>query len=115
MSKFQILDERRWPLKTVDSADTASMPSSWQGEMQFKDLLPYWRWEHRATLGWGVREFMVFVDQARQSIHIEEITGGHLEAVEDDSLFEALLRFAQDNNFCDIMPPLIKHAEERFV
>ena len=115
MSQFQILNERRFPLKTIDSADTAQMPVSWVGKNNFKDLLPFWRWEHRVTLGWGKREFMVFVDQVRQSIHIEEISGGHLEAVVDDSLFEGLLKFAQTKEFCNILSPIMKPTEERFI
>ena len=115
MSKFQILNERRFPLKTIDSTNTPKMPSYWNAKNQYKDMSPFWRWEHRATLGYGVREFMVFVDQVKQTIHIEEITGGHLEAVSDDSLFEALLKFAQEKEFCEIMMPIIKHSEERFI
>jgi len=115
MSKFQILDERRFPLKTVDSADIAKMPTFWPGKNKGKDMSPFWRWEHRVTLGWGTREFMVFVDQIRQTIHIEEISGGHLEAVEDDSLFESLLNFAQTKQFCEIMMPIMKHSEERYI
>lgn len=93
---------------------TGTMPQ-WNYENNYRDLLPYWRWEHRATLGWNTREFMVFVDQIRQSIHIEEISGGHLEPIADDSLFDALLRFAKTNGFCDIFPPIIKPGFERFI
>jgi len=116
MPKFQILNERRFPLKTIDSADIGRMPN-WKtnDSINYKDLLPFWRWEHRVTLGWNAKEFMVFVDQVRQSIHIEEITGGHLEVVVDDSLFEALLKFAQEKGFCDIMSPIIKPNNERFI
>ena len=114
MPKFQILDETRYPLKTIDSISTGEMPQ-WNFENKFKDMLPYWRWEHRVTLGWNTREFMVFIDQVRQSIHIEEISGGHLEAVVDDNLFEALLRFAKSKGFCDIMPPIMKPHGERFI
>jgi len=115
VSKFQILNERRFPLKTIDSADTAHMPSTWNVKDKNKDLLPFWRWEHRVTLGWNAREFMVFIDQVRQSIHIEEITGGHLETVADDNLFESLLNFAQTKGFCEIIAPMMKPTKERFI
>lgn len=116
MSEFQILNERRYPIKTIGSYNTGIMPT-WNTKKltDYKDLLPFWRFEHRVTLGWNTREFMVFIDQVKQSIYIEEISGGHLETVADDNLFESLLRFAQNKGFCDIMPPLMKPSSERFV
>lgn len=98
--QFQILDEKRYPLK-VNSP--------------LKDLSPVWRFEHRATLGHGTREFMVFIDNLKQTAHVEEITGGHLEKVADDSLHEALTDFAQGRGYLDFMTPLLKNSNERFV
>ena len=115
MREFQILDERRYPLKTIDSNDTEGMPTWNNNAGGYKDLSPFWRWEHRVTLGYRAKEYMVFVDQIRQSIHIEEISGGHLETVSDDNLFEALLKFAQSKGFCAIMPPIMKQSGERFI
>ena len=119
MSRFQILDEKRYPLKTIDGNDTAIMPAGWAGKNHYKDLLPYWRWEHRVTLGvtigLKIREFMVFVDQLKQSIHIEEISGGHLEQVLDEVLFDALLKFADEKGYCNMLPPLMKQSWERFL
>lgn len=95
MSRFQILNERRFPL-TVDGEDK---------------LLPYYRFDHRATLGWGTREFMVFCDNLTNKLYIEEITGGHLVVINDDSLFEAIHRYATQQGFCDMMAPLPKRKK----
>jgi hypothetical protein len=98
--QFQILDEKRYPLKV---------------KTPIKDLSPVWRFEHRATLGHGPREFMVFIDNLKQTGHIEEITGGHLEEVKDDGLYESLTNFAHEKGFLDFMVPLLKDSSERFV
>lgn len=98
--QFQILDEKRYPLKV---------------NTILKDFSPVWRFEHRATLGYNTREFMVFIDNLKQSAHIEETTGGHLEEVTDDSLHEALTNFAQEKGFLDFMLPLMKDASERYI
>jgi hypothetical protein len=114
MSQFQILNERRFPLKTIDSEKSFTL-NNWNGKNSYKDMLPYWRWEHRVTLGWGTREFMVFVDQLKQAIYIEEVIGGHLDSVKDDSLFSAILKFIEEKGFCNILPPLTKPMSERFI
>ncbi len=99
MSEFQILDERRFPLKMDNT----------------KDLLAYWRWEHRVTLGQGARDFMVFVDNLSGSVYIEEVIGGHLEKIYDDSLHEAIVRFAEEKDFLEILIPLLKNKDERLI
>lgn len=100
MQDFQILDEKRYPLNIKDVK---------------KDLLPYWRYEHRVTLGRNFKEFMVFVDNLQSKVFIEEITGGNLSVVEEENLWHELHRFAQEKGFCSIMMPLMKTAVERFM
>jgi hypothetical protein len=99
--RFTIIDTKRYPLK-IDNED---------------ENLAFYRYEHRATLGWGVREYMVFVDHVGKRVglgftgptsHIEEITGGHLERIEDDSLAQALQDFAMEKGFLNIGPPIIR-------
>lgn len=100
---FQILDEKKYPLKTRETAEDK--------------LLNYHRWEHRATLGWNTREFMVFLDngiikdgislQAGQ-VYVEEITGGHLSKIEDDSLWQALVYFAGNMKYLELQAPIPK-------
>jgi hypothetical protein len=98
--QFQILDEKRYPLKV---------------KTPLKDLSPVWRFEHRATIGYTTREFMIFVDNLKQTAHIEEITGGHLEEVKDNSLHESLTNFAKEKGFLDFMIPFLKDSNERFI
>ena len=95
--RFSILDKRRYPLKVDNEAQN----------------LNFYRYEHRATLGWNCREYMVFVDHVGKGFsgptsHIEEITGGHLERVDDDALAEALRVFATENGLLDIGPPILR-------
>ena len=94
MSQFQILDSKRYPLKVTDESGK---------------LLPYYRWEHRATLGWNTREFMIFADHLFHTMSIEEIVGGHLEKINDDPLFEALKTFSYKHDFMEVAPPLLRN------
>jgi len=113
MSKFQILDEKRYALKAVGGNITK--PVGYMGKFLEKDVLSFWRWEHRVTLGHNTREYMVFLDNLNNLMYIEEITGGHLEAIKDDSLHVALLTFASEKGFCNILVPLMKAASERYI
>jgi hypothetical protein len=54
------------------------------------------RFHHLATVHYGVREFIYFLDIATQQTYIEEITGGHLEKVDDDELWYAIGNFLQE-------------------
>ena len=105
MKDFQVIDERRYPLK-VETHNT--------------DMLPYYRWEHRVTLGkymqGSFRTFMVFIDNITTKLYIEEInTGNTLQVIEDDELFEALSVFADEGGYVKILAPLLKPKLERFV
>lgn len=95
--RFQILDTRRYPLKVDNDPET----------------MMFYRFEHRATIGWNCREYMVFVDHKGRGLdgptsHIEEITGGHLSRIEDESLAKALQEFARDKGFLNIGPPIMR-------
>ena len=60
------------------------------------------RWEHTATIGWNTREFIVMLDRLSQQAYIEEIVGGHLEKIQDDNLWSALVSFAEAHGFTGI-------------
>lgn len=51
------------------------------------------RFFHLASIQHGVREYMCFVDKHTTKIYIEEITGGHLEFIKDESLANELAAF----------------------
>jgi hypothetical protein len=45
---------------------------------------------------------MYFVDTVTQNTYIEEITGGHLEAISDDNLWQDLASFIQEQGLTKI-------------
>jgi len=92
MSNFQLLDTNKFPLLVEGEAKN----------------LCFYRYEHRATVGHNCREFMIYVDHLKQQSHIEEITGGHLEKIEDDVLHESLSNFALDRGLLSMGPPPLK-------
>jgi hypothetical protein len=100
MSQFQILDEKRYPLKIKDIN---------------KDILPYWRYEHRVTIGASLRKFMAFVDNLTCKLYIEEITDGHLKIIEEETIWHDLYRFCDEKGFCNMLQPMLKHTAERAV
>lgn len=93
---FKLLNTNRFPLAIEKETN----------------YLSYYRFDHRATIGYNLREFMVFVDNGtpykEPSIYIEEITGGHLERIKDDSLHEDIAKFIDDHNLCPMLPPIPK-------
>lgn len=95
MSDFKIANEKRFPLVVTNSTDNV-------------DLLDYYRWEHRVTISYGFKKFMVFLDNLTSSLYIEEITTGNLETINDDSLWSSLFKWATDKGFINILPPLPK-------
>lgn len=60
------------------------------------------RFVHLATVVHNVREFMYFLDSALNQTYIEEITGGHLSKIEDDSLWYELGAFLQEQKVTNI-------------
>lgn len=101
MPRIQILDERKYP-----------MPN-----MKQNDGLPYYRWEHRATLGRGLRVFLAFVDNGiykedkwikMPEAYIEEITHGRTERIKDEELFTEVHKYAEELGFLLIQFPIAK-------
>jgi len=69
------------------------------------------RFIHTGTILKGIQEFMCFIDKTTSVGYIEEVTGGHLELIEDDHLHAELSQFAiekdlfaiiKDNTFIEI-------------
>lgn len=54
---------------------------------------------HIATITHSVWEYMCFVDIRGPTFYIEEITGGSLNRIEDDSLHLALSEFCKEQGF----------------
>jgi len=100
MSRFYLVNEKRFPLQVEQGTNV--------------DLLPYYRWEHRVTIGYNGKRYMVFLDNLKQNIYIEDITLG-IEKIKDDSLWEAVFEFATQKGYLMMFPPLIKDSKERFV
>ena len=62
------------------------------------------RFVHLASIGYRFQEFMCFIDLYTDHIYIEEITGGHLEQIVDNSLLDALEKFAAEFNLLRMRP-----------
>ena len=54
------------------------------------------RFIHLVTMIDGIHEFILFLDTVSSQCYIEEITGGQLEAIEDDNLWHDLWSFTQE-------------------
>jgi len=48
------------------------------------------QWIHLASIQYGLREFIYFLNRGTQKTYIEEITGGKLEVIDDDNLWNDL-------------------------
>jgi len=59
------------------------------------------QWMHLASVHYGVREFMCFIEVSTQKVYIEEVTGGSLEFINDDMLAEELAAFLREHNILD--------------
>jgi len=95
MPEFQLINEKRFPLKIKDMSDNV-------------DMLDYYRWEHRVTVAWQMRRFMVFLDNLKQSVYIEEITDGNVLQLNDDSLWESIFKWVTEKGYLSVIPPLPK-------
>jgi hypothetical protein len=51
---------------------------------------------------------MVFIDNLKQSVYIEEITSGRAELLDDDELWKDIFHTATEKGFLQILPPLDK-------
>ena len=101
MPRIQILDERKYPMPNLKQDDG----------------LPYWRWEHRATLGRAGRTFIAFVDNGiyknemwlkMPKAFIEEISTGNMTTIDNDELFKEIHGFAENLGLLQIQYPLAK-------
>lgn len=52
---------------------------------------------HLATIHHGIREFMHYVDLLERKFYLEEITGGTIQTIKDNSLFEELDNFLKEH------------------
>jgi len=60
---------------------------------------------HLATVLDGLREYICFYYGG--NVYIEEITGGHLEFIEDDRLAEEIAEFLRERGVLDISKPTL--------
>ena len=107
MSGFYLVNEKRFPLPSSTVIGNA------KGNVNV-DMLPYYRWEHRVTVGYNGRRYMVFLDNLKNTTYIEEVTNG-LEKIEDDELWGAIVNFAIEHKYLDMLLPMMKDKKERFV
>ena len=94
MQEFAIIDEKRYPLPTVNS----------------NNILPYHRNEHRVTVGYHGRRLMVMLDNLTSKVYVEEITSGRNEYIDDDNLVYAVCRWANELGFLNVLPPIMKEG-----
>lgn len=96
MSKFQVLDNKRYPI----------IP-----DIKYKtDGLPYYRFEHIITLGLSFRKFLVYLDRLTDGgrIHIEEVTTGNATEVKEDTLWDDLYYYLKSEGHLIVQAPLMK-------
>lgn len=98
MQDFRIVNSKRFPLN-----------------MYAEDPLAFYRFEHRATIEWGQREFMLLIDchPEEMKAYLEEITHGDMKIINDDKLYEAIMAFVRDystkhQNLFEVLPPIFK-------
>lgn len=65
------------------------------------------KWLHLATVHESIREFMAFANCLTSQVYIEEITGGHLSVIEDESLLEEINNFLVMNKLLLMDKPLV--------
>lgn len=69
------------------------------------------RFIHLATVHGGIREFMCFADRYEAKIYIEEIIGGQLVFITDDSLAQGLSNFLTHEGVLNLSQPIIPDKE----
>jgi hypothetical protein len=55
-----------------------------------------------ASVTEGLREYMCFVDMTNQKCYIEEMIGGHLAYIEDDSCVEEIANLLTEKHILDM-------------
>jgi hypothetical protein len=100
MQTIKIIDEKKYPLPNIN-----------------KDSLPYYRYEHRATLSRLGKVYIVFVDHGIRAgdkiikepvSFIEDISTGNMQKIKEDELWVELAIFATENGFLEIQMPMMK-------
>lgn len=69
------------------------------------------RFLHLGSAHYGLREYMCFADRMTSQIYIEEITGGSMQFIDDDSLAQGLSDFFTEVGVLDLKKPLIPDAQ----
>ncbi len=80
MRDFKLVDTNRFYLKTQEKN----------------------RFLHICSVQRGMREFVCFIDQRTNQCYIEEITGGHLDVIKEDSLHSDLSKFIDQKRLLHI-------------
>jgi hypothetical protein len=80
--------------------------------MKLTDTSRYWmpgqkRFLHLATVHDSIREFVAMFDTQEKNMYTEELTGGHLSRIEDDSLAQELNDFLVFNKVLLMDRPMI--------
>lgn len=57
---------------------------------------------HIASIGRGLREFVLLLERSTKKVYLNEITGGNLEYIDDDSLYEDLMNFVEEKKLVTI-------------
>jgi hypothetical protein len=65
------------------------------------------RFLHVATVHYDVREFLCMIDSLTQKTYLEEVTGGHLETIDDDGLFSGLHEFLFNKGLLSMARPAL--------
>lgn len=65
------------------------------------------RFLHLATVHQNTKEYMCFQDGLTGCTYIEEITGGSLQFIDDDSLAMALAKFLEECGVTDVAKPTL--------
>jgi hypothetical protein len=60
------------------------------------------RFIHVASIGLGLREFMLMLDTHTQKAYCEEITSGRLIQIEEDNLLEDIIEFVREHKLLQV-------------
>jgi len=69
------------------------------------------RFLHLATVQRNLREYMCFSDRQTNKTYIEEVTGGSLNFIKDDSLALGLQQFLEDKGVLSIGKPTLPDSD----
>lgn len=71
------------------------------------------RFLHLASISEGLKEYMCFADVKTSKLYIEQITGGHLEFIDDDILAKALFDYLEYSGVLDMKKPLLPNTKPK--